>query len=35
MGWPELVILILNAVVSVITNIQVNRKRSQARADDL
>ena len=34
MGWPEFVILILNAVVSVITNIQVNRKRSQSRVGD-
>lgn len=34
MEWMSLVVLILNAVVSVLTNIDVNRKRQQVRADD-
>ncbi|QXP08248.1 MAG: hypothetical protein [Arizlama microvirus] len=34
MEWMSLVILILNAVVSVLTNMDVNKKRSQSRVDD-
>jgi len=34
MEWMSLVILILNAVVSVLTNMDVNKKRNQTRADD-
>lgn len=34
MEWMSLVVLILNAVVSVLTNIDVNKKRAQSRADD-
>lgn len=34
MEWISLVIVILNAVVSVLTNLDVNRKRAQSRVDD-
>nr|WAE43786.1 MAG: hypothetical protein [Microviridae sp.] len=34
MQWINLVILILNAVVSVLTHMDVNTKRDQSRADD-
>ena len=34
MDWMTLVVLILNAVVSVLTNIDVNKKRSQTRSGD-
>lgn len=34
MEWTTLVILILNSVVTLLTNIDVNRKRKQDRSGD-